>query len=113
MVRGLLRVDPFAWSCAADGTVAVSDIRLVISRADFGPWQKAARRWFIDGHHRDVDEMAGRIVILSPTMQEEFATIELGNVGLKRFSREDAGGGAVGVFAVVLYAEKLGFKMAT
>jgi hypothetical protein len=111
--KRVLRVDPFTWSCAADGTVAVSDVRLVISHADLGPWQEAARRWFIDGHHRDVDEMAGRIVILSPTLKEDLATIELGNVGLRRFSREDADGDAVGSFAVVLYAEKLRFKMAT
>ena len=43
------RVDGFTWTCAADGTVAVPDVRLVISRADLAPWEEAARRWFIDG----------------------------------------------------------------
>ena len=101
------RVDAFTWTCAADGTVTVPDIRLVISRADLAAWDEAARRWFVDREYRDKHEMDGRITLLSANGQDELASIELGNVGLKRFSHDDLGG----AFAVLLYVEKLGLTL--
>ena len=105
------RVDGFTWTCAADGTVAVPDVRLVISRADLAPWEEAARRWFIDGAHRDKHEMNGRITLLAPDVKTELATIEFGNVGLKKFSHDDVGDPG-GTFAVALYAESLRLTVA-
>jgi hypothetical protein len=101
------RVDAFTWTSAPDGAITVPDVRLVISRADLAAWEEAARRWFIDRDYRDKHEMDGRITLLSGNGQDELATIELGNVGLKKFSHDDLGG----TFAVVLYAEKLGLKL--
>jgi hypothetical protein len=108
------RVEAFTWTCAADGAVSIPDIRLAISRADLGPWEEAARRWFIEGAHRDRDEMSGRITLLAPDLQEALATVELGNVGLRRFSHEDRDGPDDGSsrFAVELYVEKLGLTVA-
>ena len=63
--RRVARVDAFTWNCAADGTVTVPDVRLVISRADLGLWEEAARRWFLDRDHRDKHEMNGRIALLA------------------------------------------------
>jgi hypothetical protein len=103
------RVDALTWTCAADGTVTVPDLRLVISRADLGPWEEAARRWFIDHEYRDKHEMSGRISLLAANAKDVLADIEFGNVGLRRFSHDEVGGGA---FAVVLYAEKIGLKVA-
>ena len=107
--KRVARVDACTWTCAPDGTVTVPDVRLVISRADLAPWDEAARRWFIDGEHRDKHEMSGRITLLAPDLKDALATIELGHVGLRRFSHDKVGDGA---FAVVLYAEKIGFKVA-
>jgi hypothetical protein len=108
------RVDAFTWNCAADGTVTVPDITLAISRADMAAWEEAARRWFIAGEHRDRHEMKGSIALLGPDGKEALATIELGNVGLKRFSRVDRGGApdALARFTVELYVEKLGLTIA-
>jgi hypothetical protein len=105
------RVDAFTWTSSADGTVAVPDVRILVSRADLGPWEEAARRWFIDGEHRDKHERNGRITLLAPGGKDELATIELGHVGLKKFSHDEAGE-AGSAFAVVLYAEKLGLRVA-
>jgi hypothetical protein len=108
------RIDAFTWTCAADGTVSVPDVRLVVSRADLGPWEDAARRWFLDRDYRDKHEMNGRITLLAADGKGALATIELGNVGLKKFSHDEVDAGtsggkdAGGAFAVELYAEKLG-----
>jgi len=105
----VMRVDALTWTCAPDGTVTVPDLRLVISRADLAPWEAAARRWFIDREYRDKHEMNGRIGLLAANAKDELAAIELGNVGLRRFSHDEVGQGA---FAVVLYAEKIGLNVA-
>jgi hypothetical protein len=107
--KRVIRVDPFTWTCAADGSVTVPDIRLEIAQTDYAPWRDAARRWFIDG--QTTHPMPGRIVLLSPNLRDEVAVIDLGNVGLRRFSRPTTGDDAIGRFAVVLYAERLGFRM--
>jgi hypothetical protein len=102
----VVRVDAFTWTCAADGTVTVPDVRLVISRADLAPWEAAARRWFLDRDFRDKHEVSGRIRLLAADSKDALAGIELGNVGLKKFSHDEVDPG--GAFAVELYAEKLG-----
>lgn len=100
------RVDAFSWTCAADGTITVPDVRLVISRADLAPWEAAARRWFLDRDFRDKHEVSGRITLLAADGRDALATVELGNVGLKKFSHDEVDPGDA--FAVELYAEKLG-----
>ena len=107
----VMRVDAFTWTCAPDGAITVPDVRLVISRADLAAWEAAARRWFIDRDNRDRDEMTGRITVLAADGKDELAAIELGNVGLRKFSHDEVGD-AGGAFAVVLYAEKLGLTVA-
>ena len=64
-------MDAFTWTCAADGTITVPDIRLAISRADLAAWDEAARRWFVDREYRDKHEMDGRITLLSANGQDE------------------------------------------
>ncbi|HET9069737.1 MAG TPA: hypothetical protein VFN28_13915 [Amaricoccus sp.] len=106
----VVRIDAFTWTCAADGTVTVPDVRLVISRADLAPWEAAARSWFLDRDFRDKHEMSGRITFLAPDNGAALATVELGNVGLKKFSHDEVD--PSGAFAVELYAEKLGLAAA-
>ncbi|HRO13046.1 hypothetical protein [Amaricoccus sp.] len=105
----VIAVDGFTWTCAADGAITVPDVRLVVSRADLAPWEEAARRWFIDRDYRDRHEMNGTISLLAADGKSELARIELGHVGLKRFSHDEVGENG---FAVVLYVERLGFKVA-
>lgn len=120
-------VDSFTWKCAvaADmlgvfrentkhpAKVTVPDIKLGISYADHDAWSQAAKKWFVDGHCTEADEMTGRIVFLDPTMKEEIGEIELHNVGFKKFSDDDAEANSEKIkrFNVELYVEKMVFKI--
>jgi len=87
-------VDSWTWKCGvvADqiGTnreatkhptkLTVPDIKLTISSADQKPWQEFAKKWFIDGHHLEGDELNGRIVFLDPNMKDELGEVVLHNV---------------------------------
>ena len=53
------------------------DLKLAISMADHQPWADAAKKWFVDGHHEEGDEMSGRIVFLGPDMKKELGEITL------------------------------------
>jgi hypothetical protein len=120
-------VDSFTWKCAvaADmlgvfcentkhpAKVTVPDLKLSISYADHDAWSQAAKKWFIDGHRTESDEMTGRIVFLGPNMKEELGEIVLQNVGFKKFSDEDAEANSEKIkrFNVELYVEKMTFAL--
>jgi len=120
-------VDSFTWKCAvaADqigifreptkhpAKVVVPEIKLSISMADHDAWAKAAKKWFVDGHHLEGDEMTGRIVFLDPNMKDELGEVELQNVGFKKFSEEDkeANSEKIARFSVELYVEKMKFLL--
>ena len=120
-------VDSFTWKCAiaADqigifreptkhpAKVTVPDLKFGISMADYQAWADAAKKWFVDGSHRESDEMEGRIVFLDPNMKDELGEISLQNVGFKKFAKEDseANSEKIARFNVELYVEKMVFKI--
>lgn len=120
-------IDSFTWKCsvAADqigifreptkhpAKVTVPDLKVSVSHADHQPWADAAKKWFVDGHHLEGDEMTGRIVFLGPDMKQELGEIELQNVGFKKFSDEDneANSEKIKRFTAELYVEKMVFKI--
>jgi hypothetical protein len=120
-------VDSFTWKCAVasdqigifreptkhPAKVTVPDLKLAISYADHDAWAQAAKKWFVDGHHLESDEMTGRIVFLGPDMQKELGEVTLQNVGFKKFSDDDAEANSEKIkrFNVELYVEKMEFKI--
>jgi hypothetical protein len=122
-------VDTFTWKCSVipddigvhristqhPAKVTVPDITLSISNADKGPWQDAAKKWFVDGNHLEGDEMTGRIMFLGPTMDvnKPIGEIELLNVGFKKFAGQDleANSEKIDRFDVTLYVEQMKFKI--
>jgi hypothetical protein len=120
-------VDSFTWKCAVasdqigifreptkhPAKVTVPEIKLGISMADFDPWAQAAKKWFVDGHHEEADEMTGRIVFLGPDMQKELGSIELLNLGFKKFNRPDyeSNSEKIARFDVELYCEAMKFQI--
>ena len=120
-------VDSFTWKCSVSADqigifreptkhpakVTVPDIKLSISSADHDAWAQAAKKWFVDGHHLEGDEMTGRIVFLDPNMTDEIGEIELQNVGFKKFSDEDSEANSEKIkrFNVELYVEKMKFSI--
>jgi hypothetical protein len=120
-------VDSFTWKCSVSADqigifreptkhpakVTVPEIKLTISSADHDAWAQAAKKWFVDGHHLESDEMHGRIVFLDPNMSDELGEVELQNVGFKKFAEEDAEANSEKIkrFAVELYVEKMKFKL--
>ena len=120
-------VDSFTWKCSVSADqigifreptkhpakVTVPEIKLSISHADHDAWAQAAKKWFVDGHHLESDEMTGRIVFLDPNMTDELGEVELQNVGFKKFSDEDSEANSEKIkrFNVELYVEKMKFKI--
>ena len=120
-------VDSFTWKCSVapdqigihreptkhPAKVVVPDIKLSISQADHQAWADAAKKWFVDGHHTEKDEMGGRIVFLDPTAGKEIGEVTLMNVGFKKFSKDDfeANSEKIARFSVELYVEKMEFKI--
>jgi len=120
-------VDSFTWKCAvaADqigifreptkhpAKVTVPDVKLSISYADHQAWADAAKKWFVDGEHREENEMTGAITFLGPNMKDELGRIDLHNVGFKKFSDEDAEANSEKIkrFNVELYVEKMTFQI--
>lgn len=120
-------VDSFTWKCSVaqdqvgifreptkhPAKVTVPDIKLSISQADHQAWADEAKKWFVDGHHLEENEMNGRIVFLDPTMQKEIGEVTLLNVGFKKFSKDDfeANSEKIARFSVELYVEKMEFKI--
>lgn len=121
------KIDSFTWKCAVTpdqvgifreptyhpAKVTVPDLKVSISYADHDAWAQAARKWFVDGHHLESDEMQGRIVFLDPTMKEELGEIVLENVGFKKFSSDNSEANKESImrFNVELYVEKMKFNM--
>jgi hypothetical protein len=93
--------------------VTVPDIKLAISMADYQQWADAAKKWFIDGHHLETDEMTGMIKFLGPDMAQTIGELDLMNVGFKKFSKDDleANSEKIARFNVELYVEKMTFKL--
>ena len=93
-------IDSFTWKCTVQpdmigevreptkhpAKVTIPDLRLQISYADHQVWSDWAKKWFVDGHHLEEDELSGRLVFLGPDMRTELGEISLMNVGLKSFS---------------------------
>jgi hypothetical protein len=121
-------IDSFTWKCAvaADmlgvfnentkhpAKVTVPDLKVAISYADHQAWADFAKGWFIDGRRGEEHELSGRIVFLGPDMKKELGEITLLNVGLKKFSDDDAEANSEKIkrFNVELYVEKMEFKLA-
>ncbi len=122
-------IDSFTWKCAVapdpvGGTreytyhpanVKVPDLKLSISKADHQKWAEAAKKWFIDGHHLEGDEIHGRIVFLGPNMTDELGEITLKNVGFKKFGHDDheANSEKIARFTVELYVQQMEFHLNT
>ena len=120
-------VDSFTWKCSVvpdmlgffkehskhPAKVVIPDLKLSISYADYQPWADAAKKWFIDGAHKDSDEMEGRIVFLGPDMKEELGEVTLHHVGFKKFQTEDveANSEKIKRFNVEMYVEHMDFKI--
>ncbi len=120
-------VDSFTWKCAiaADqigihreptkhpAKVTVPNLKLGVSYADHQPWADWAKKWFVDGHHLESDELQGRIVFLGPDMKKELGEITLDRVGFKKFSKDDleANSEKIARFSAELYVEKMTFKI--
>jgi len=116
-------IDAFAWKCAVQSNyigiqrepmkvpakVTVPELKLSISNADFEQWSQFARRWFVEGYHRDEDHFTGRLVFLEPNMTGELGEIELSGVGFKQFGQDDGEANAEKIkrFTVELYVEKM------
>jgi hypothetical protein len=119
------KIDSFTWKCSVTpdqigihreptkhpAKVTVPDIKVSISYADHQAWADWAKRWFVDGHHLEGDELNGRIVFLGPDMTKELGEITLENVGLKSFSDDDmeANSEKIKRFTAELYVEKMKF----
>jgi hypothetical protein len=116
-------IESFTWRCMPAAatvfqqhpapSIAVPDLRLSISAADYDAWAQAAQRWFVDGRHLQGDELSGMITLLTPDLQTPLGAILLGNVGFKRFSQlPSAGGGdALYRFTVDLYVERMALQL--
>jgi hypothetical protein len=120
----VVAVDAFTWKCAVvtSGTrritrrmaaATVPDLKLSIAAADYPAWAEAATKWFIQGESLEAQEMAGRIVFLAANLRDELGSIELSNVGFKRFDHPEAEAGTAQVarFNVELYVEAMSFNI--
>jgi hypothetical protein len=107
-------IDSFTWHCPAPiaqhkPVVLVPDLRLTISIADYDAWTVAAKKWFIDGELAEANEMTGKITFLAPNLADELGSIDLLNIGFKKFERPVALANSESIerFAVELYVEKM------
>jgi len=120
-------VDAMTWKCSVTpdqvgifreptkhaGKVTVPDVKVSISLADFDAWADAAKKWFVDGEHLEGNEMDGAITLLGPDMKLKVGTIELKNLGFKKFSKQtfEANSEKIARFDVELYCEGLKLGM--
>jgi hypothetical protein len=107
-------IDSFTWHCTAPrpehrSVVSLPDLRLTISSADYDAWAVAAKKWFMDGEHAEGNEMTGKVTFLGPNLADELGSIDLLNIGFKKFERPAAVASVQGIerFAVELYVEKM------
>jgi hypothetical protein len=129
--KNVSSIDSFTWKCSitpdpmghgnepvkVPAKVITPDIKLGISYHDHAEWAEAVRKWFIDGHRGEKDEMSGAITFLPPTLKdaEALGTIELKHLGFKKFSDDDveANSEKIKKFNVELYCEAMVFDMKT
>ena len=120
-------VDSFTWKCAIAPDqlggfneptkhpckVTTPDLKLAISYADHQAWADWAYSWFISGNRHEKDEVDGAIIFLGPNLKDELGRIDLKNVGIKKFSDDDAEANSEKIkrFNVELYVEQLLFNM--
>ena len=104
-VRGVRRPDRYP--------SRAPDLKFAISHADHDAWAQVAKKWFVDGQHREEHEHNGRIVFLDPNMSTELGEITLMNVGFKKFGHEDSEANSEKIkrFSVEMYVEKMDFKI--
>jgi hypothetical protein len=93
--------------------VAVPDLKVTWSYADFTEIEKKARDWFVEGHHLEGNEMTGRIVLLDPNMKDEIGEITLEGVGWKEFKSDDREGASDKILRCTgtFYVEKMGISV--
>ena len=93
--------------------VAVPDLKVVWSYADFTAIEKKAYDWFVMGHHLEGNEMTGRIVLLDPNMKDEIGEITLEGVGWKEFKSDDREGASDKILRCTgtFYVEKMGISI--
>lgn len=94
--------------------VAVPDMKVTWSYADFDKLNKAAYAWFVEGQHLEGNEMTGRIVLLGPDMKKELGEIALQGVGWKSFKTDDMEGNSDKIKRCTgeFYIEKMEIKIA-
>jgi hypothetical protein len=125
--KGVASVDSFTWKCSVvtdqvgefreptkhPAKVTVPDLKLSISYADYDPWAKAAEDWFVSGNHGEANERTGVIEFLSPNLKNVLGSIDLQNVGFKKFSSDDAEANSEKIkrFNVEMYVEKMKFNL--
>ena len=113
-------VDSFTWKCAVardpigeptkhPAKVTVPNIKVEVSMADYQAWSQAAKKWFVDGHHEEKDEMAGAIVFLGPDMKTEIGRVTLKNCGFAKFSHGafEANSEKIARFSCEFYVEAM------
>jgi len=116
-------IESFTWRCAVAGAaagavgrpvaVAVPDLRVTLSAADYDAWAQAAQAWFVDGRHQDSDAMDGLVTLLAPDLQMPLGAIGLRNVGFRRFSPLPAADGSDALyrFTVDLYVQRMSLRL--
>jgi hypothetical protein len=117
-------IGSFAWRCAIvrepigeqsrrAGTVAVPNITVEISMADFDAWLQAAKKWFIDGGHQERNEMSGAIVFLAADLLTEIGRVTLKNCGFAKFMHGpfEANSDTIARFSCEFYVEEMEFTI--
>ena len=118
----VMAIESFTWRCTTVSdpggglvtrTVSVPDLVLTVSIADYAVWADAARKWFVDGNHRDGNEMKGRLVFLAPNLRDELGAIDMPRMGFRRFEHPEsvADSEQLGRFVVTLYVEQMALSI--
>jgi hypothetical protein len=114
-------VDAMTWKCSVTsdqvgifrthtkhaGKVTVPDVKISLSMADFDRWADHAKKWFLVGEHLEGNEMEGAITLYKPDMKESVGSIDLKNLGFKKFSKQtfEANSEKIARFDVEFYCE--------
>ena len=102
-------IDPISDPIGRRARVAVPNITVEVSMADYDAWFQAAKKWFIDGAHDEKDEMPGAIVFLAPDLKTEIGRVTLKNCGFAKFTRGafEANSEPVARFSCEFYVEDM------
>jgi phage tail-like protein len=120
-------IDAITWTCSVTpdaiggvreytkhpAKIVMGDLKLSISMADYDPWAKKAKDWFVDGNHLDKDELDITITLLGPDMKLIVGTVDLLRCGFKKFTEGSREANAEGVarFDVELYVQQIALKL--